>query len=112
MPTVLDLQGTKASIGWFTFFNCRGGHFQKILLEYLLAGHPYRFFEAGDNGGDSHTQFFGVFTNYTIAPNTDPYTRALIVTLKSPFSGKSTVQISPITGISPRTIDSIYGRAF
>ncbi|KAI1512890.1 Tc1 [Pyrenophora tritici-repentis] len=46
-----------------------------------------------------------------MAPNTDPYTRALIVTLKSPFGGKSTAQISAITGISPRTIDSIYGRA-
>ncbi|KAI0568700.1 hypothetical protein Alg130_11986, partial [Pyrenophora tritici-repentis] len=33
------------------------------------------------------------------------------VTLKSPFGGKSTTQISAITGISPRTIDAIYGRA-
>ncbi|EMD90697.1 hypothetical protein COCC4DRAFT_186441 [Bipolaris maydis ATCC 48331] len=46
-----------------------------------------------------------------MAPNTDICTRALIVTLKSPFGGKSTNQISEITGISPRTIDSIYGRA-
>ena len=46
-----------------------------------------------------------------MAPNTDLSTRALIVTLKSPFCGKSTAQISAITGISPRTIDAIYGRA-
>ena len=46
-----------------------------------------------------------------MAPNTNISTRALIVTLKSPFGGKSTTQISAITGISPRTIDSIYGRA-
>jgi hypothetical protein len=46
-----------------------------------------------------------------MAPNTDLSTRALIVTLKSPFGGKSTSQISAITGISPRTIDAIYGRA-
>ncbi|KAJ4992788.1 hypothetical protein SVAN01_01834 [Stagonosporopsis vannaccii] len=46
-----------------------------------------------------------------MAPNTDIYTRAVIVTLKSPFGGKSTSQISAITGISPRTIDAIYGRA-
>lgn len=42
---------------------------------------------------------------------TDTCTRALVVTLKSPFGGKSTNQISEITGISPRTIDSIYSRA-
>ena len=42
---------------------------------------------------------------------TDLPTRALIVTLKSPFGGKSTSYISSITGISPRTIDHIYERA-
>lgn len=42
--------------------------------------------------------------------NTDICTRAMIVTLKSPF-GKSTNQISQITGLSPRAIDSIYSRA-
>jgi hypothetical protein len=46
-----------------------------------------------------------------MAPNTDLTTRALIVTLKSPFCGKTTIQISAITGISPRTINAIYGRA-
>ncbi|USP76585.1 Transposase [Curvularia clavata] len=46
-----------------------------------------------------------------MAPNTDLSTRALIVTLKSPFGGKSTAYIAAVTGISPRTIDSIYGRA-
>lgn len=46
-----------------------------------------------------------------MAPNTDSYIRALIVTLKSPSGGKNTAQISTITGISLRTIDAIYGRA-
>ncbi|KAI1521835.1 HTH-23 domain containing protein, partial [Pyrenophora tritici-repentis] len=46
-----------------------------------------------------------------MAPNTDLSTRALIVTLKSPFSGKSTSHISDITGIPPRTINAIYARA-
>ncbi|ENI02390.1 hypothetical protein COCC4DRAFT_63318 [Bipolaris maydis ATCC 48331] len=43
--------------------------------------------------------------------NTDICTCAMIVTLISPFGGKSTNQISQITGISPRTINSIYSRA-
>ncbi|KAI1678360.1 Tc1 [Pyrenophora tritici-repentis] len=46
-----------------------------------------------------------------MAPNTDLSTRALIVTLKSPFGGKSTSHISDITGIPPRTINAIYARA-
>ncbi|KAK1909714.1 hypothetical protein P3342_007886 [Pyrenophora teres f. teres] len=46
-----------------------------------------------------------------MAPNTNISTRALVVALKSPFGGKSTTQISEITGISPRTIDAIYGKA-
>ncbi|EMD69515.1 hypothetical protein GGP41_001333 [Bipolaris sorokiniana] len=46
-----------------------------------------------------------------MAPNTDSYTRVLIVTLKSPPVGKSTSQISELTGVHPRTIDRIYGRA-
>lgn len=46
-----------------------------------------------------------------MAPNTDLPTRAAIVTLKSPFGGKSTAQISAITGIPQRTINEIYRRA-
>ncbi|EMD88011.1 hypothetical protein COCC4DRAFT_200398 [Bipolaris maydis ATCC 48331] len=46
-----------------------------------------------------------------MAPNTDLSTRAAIVTLKSPFGGKSTAQISTITGIPQRTINEIYRRA-
>jgi len=46
-----------------------------------------------------------------MAPRTDISTRALVVTLKSPFVGKSTLQIADETGLSPRTIDSIYARA-
>ncbi|RMZ70793.1 Transposable element Tcb2 transposase [Pyrenophora seminiperda CCB06] len=43
--------------------------------------------------------------------NTDIPTRAIIVALKSPFGGKSSIQISEITGVSPRTVNSIYTRA-
>ncbi|KAI0616137.1 HTH-23 multi-domain protein, partial [Pyrenophora tritici-repentis] len=46
-----------------------------------------------------------------MAPNTDSYTRTLIVTLKSPPVGKSTSQISELTGVHPRTVDRIYSRA-
>lgn len=46
-----------------------------------------------------------------MAPNTNLPTRAAIVTLKSPFGGKSTAQISEITGVPQRTIDAIYRRA-
>ncbi|KAH6879868.1 Transposase-domain-containing protein, partial [Thelonectria olida] len=42
---------------------------------------------------------------------TDVATRALIVTLKSPLGGKTTAEIAEITGISIRTINSIYVRA-
>jgi len=46
-----------------------------------------------------------------MAPNSDIATRALIVTLKSPVGGKSSVQISEETGVSVRQIDRIYARA-
>ncbi|EUC47272.1 hypothetical protein COCMIDRAFT_3691 [Bipolaris oryzae ATCC 44560] len=46
-----------------------------------------------------------------MAPNTNLPTRAAIVTLKSPFGGKSTAQISEITGVPQRTINEIYRRA-
>jgi len=45
-----------------------------------------------------------------MAPNTDSVTRALIISLKS-GRGKTTLKVSSLTGISPRTIDSIYARA-
>lgn len=44
-------------------------------------------------------------------PNTDIATRALIVTLKSPSGGKTTAEISEITGISSRQVNRIYARA-
>jgi hypothetical protein len=47
----------------------------------------------------------------TMAPNTPLSTRALIVCLKSPFVGKSTSEIAKETGLSARTINSIYARA-
>ena len=46
-----------------------------------------------------------------MSPNTDPYTRTLIVALKSPSVGKSTSQISELTGVHPRTVNRIYSRA-
>ncbi|KAF2827146.1 hypothetical protein CC86DRAFT_264895, partial [Ophiobolus disseminans] len=45
-----------------------------------------------------------------MAPNTDLCTRSCIVTLKSPSVGKSTSQISELTGVNPHTIDRIYSR--
>jgi DNA-binding transcriptional MerR regulator len=41
----------------------------------------------------------------------DISTRALVVALKSPSGGKTTGQVAALTGLSPRTIDSIYARA-
>jgi transposase len=46
-----------------------------------------------------------------MAPHTDIATRALIVTLRSPFGGKTSAQISEETGISIRQINRIYARA-
>ncbi|KAI1519551.1 Transposase [Pyrenophora tritici-repentis] len=46
-----------------------------------------------------------------MAPNTDSYTRTLIVTLKSPPVGKLTLQILELTSVNPRTVDRIYSRA-
>jgi transposase len=42
---------------------------------------------------------------------TDVATRALIVTLNSPVGGLTTAEIVEKTGISKRTIDSVYTRA-
>lgn len=42
---------------------------------------------------------------------TELATRALIVTLKAPFCGKSTMEIASLTGISTRTVDRIWSRA-
>ncbi|KAH8690354.1 hypothetical protein GQ44DRAFT_798189 [Phaeosphaeriaceae sp. PMI808] len=46
-----------------------------------------------------------------MAPNTDAYTRTLVITLKSPPVGKSILQTSKPTGAHPRTADRTYGRA-
>jgi len=46
-----------------------------------------------------------------MAPNTDISTHALVVSLKSPFGGKSTSQIAEATGLPVRTINAIYSRA-
>ncbi len=46
-----------------------------------------------------------------MAPNTDLVTRALVVSLRSPFGGKTSAQISDQTGISVRQVNRIYARA-
>ncbi len=46
-----------------------------------------------------------------MTPNTDIATRILIITLRSPFSGKTSAQISEETGISVQQINCIYARA-
>ncbi|KAF2818358.1 hypothetical protein CC86DRAFT_414011 [Ophiobolus disseminans] len=46
-----------------------------------------------------------------MAPNTDVYTRTLVVTLKAPFVGKSTAQIAEETGLPAQTINDIYAQA-
>ncbi|KAL6411022.1 hypothetical protein AUP68_07458 [Ilyonectria robusta] len=42
---------------------------------------------------------------------TDIATRALVVVLKSPSGGEITAEVTEITGLSVRTINSIYTRA-
>ncbi|KAM5345573.1 hypothetical protein ACJ41O_005222 [Fusarium nematophilum] len=46
-----------------------------------------------------------------MAPNTDIATRALVVSLKAPCSGKTTAEVVAITGLSKRTVNDIYARA-
>lgn len=46
-----------------------------------------------------------------MAPNTDIATRAVVVALKSPYIGKTTVEISKITSLSIQKINQIYARA-
>ncbi len=56
-------------------------------------------------------KFFTVTIIATMAPNTDIITRALIVTLKSPIGGKTSVEIVETTGINVQQINRIYARA-
>jgi hypothetical protein len=46
-----------------------------------------------------------------MAPNTDIATRAAVVTLKSPFGGKTSVEVAEKTGLSVRQVNRIYARA-
>ena len=46
-----------------------------------------------------------------MAPRTDIATRALVVTLKSPVGGQTSVKISEKTGLSVNTINRIYTQA-
>ncbi|VTT57005.1 unnamed protein product [Fusarium fujikuroi] len=48
---------------------------------------------------------------WIMAPNTDIATRAFVVSLKAPCCGKTSPEVSEITGLSIRTIDRIYARA-
>ena len=43
--------------------------------------------------------------------NIDPYTRAIIVYLKSPYGGKSSAEIASQLDIHPRQINDTYSRA-
>lgn len=42
---------------------------------------------------------------------TDIATRALVVALKAPCSGKSMLEVAGLVGILPRQVDRIYARA-
>ncbi|KAM6535506.1 hypothetical protein FALCPG4_005064 [Fusarium falciforme] len=46
-----------------------------------------------------------------MAPNTDIATRALVVALKAPCSGKTTEEVAAIAGLSTRQVNRIYARA-
>ncbi|KAJ0146105.1 hypothetical protein HZ326_11159 [Fusarium oxysporum f. sp. albedinis] len=46
-----------------------------------------------------------------MAPNTDIATRALVVSLKAPCSGKTSPEVAEISGLSIRQVDRIYARA-
>ena len=55
-----------------------------------LAWHQSLFFEALDSQYTHYCRGFNSVFCYTMAPNTNISTRALVVALKSPFGGKST----------------------
>ncbi|KAJ0127189.1 Uncharacterized protein HZ326_29705, partial [Fusarium oxysporum f. sp. albedinis] len=61
------------------------------------------------------TDFFEVFNNLIdpsiMAPNTDIATRAFVVSLKAPCSGKTTNEVAEITGLSVNLVNRIYARA-
>ncbi|CAI0645621.1 unnamed protein product [Colletotrichum noveboracense] len=44
-------------------------------------------------------------------PNSDPIQRAVVIALRSPHGGKTTKEISQITGLPVRSINRIYARA-
>ena len=43
--------------------------------------------------------------------NTDIATRALVISLKAPYSSKTTAKVSTITGLLSRQVNRIYIRA-
>jgi hypothetical protein len=46
-----------------------------------------------------------------MAPQTDIATRAMVVALKAPCTGKTTNEVVEITGLSTRQVNRIYSRA-
>ncbi|KAL7760724.1 hypothetical protein ACKLNR_010814 [Fusarium oxysporum f. sp. zingiberi] len=48
---------------------------------------------------------------WIMAPNTDIATRAFVVSLKAPCSGKTSPEVAEISGLSIRQVDRIYARA-
>lgn len=45
-----------------------------------------------------------------MAPNTNITTRAIIITLLSPVSGKTTIKVAEKTSLSARQVNRIYAR--
>ena len=56
-------------------------------------------------------RFHYFITTTTMPANTDIATRALVVSLKAPYSSKTTAKVSTITGLSSRQVNRIYARA-
>lgn len=50
-------------------------------------------------------------TFQTMKYNTDIATRVFAVSLKAPYSGKTTAEVATITGLTKSTISKIYARA-
>lgn len=46
-----------------------------------------------------------------MSSNTDIATRALVISLKAPYSSKTTTEVAAITRLSTRQVNRIYGQA-
>jgi hypothetical protein len=89
------------------------GSYQKFLLALKTLIPPFPLATLRTQADYKYTDDLPLYRLLTavMAPNTDIATRALVVALKSPVGGRSTAEIHAITGLAPRTIDSIYARA-